>query len=141
VGGEATRDVYDVVVIGAGLAGLTTGEPLAHAGTSVLVVDADGKPGGTPRRCAATAGRSIALTISSPVARRMGCPRRRDVRPGDSPRKSTVRSIIDCFRNRRGPQAARSPWRIASPNLGRALLKRSGADARIISMVNPDGFE
>jgi phytoene desaturase len=46
LGGDATRDVYDVVVIGAGMAGLTTGALLAHAGKSVLVVDADDKPGG-----------------------------------------------------------------------------------------------
>lgn len=46
VGDGSMRDVYDVVVIGAGMAGLTAGALLAHAGASVLVVEADEKPGG-----------------------------------------------------------------------------------------------
>ncbi|HEX3288586.1 MAG TPA: NAD(P)/FAD-dependent oxidoreductase [Mycobacterium sp.] len=44
--GGSKRDEYDVVVIGAGMAGLTAGALLAHAGKSVLVVEADEKPGG-----------------------------------------------------------------------------------------------
>ena len=46
VAGEARQEAYDVVVIGAGLAGLTAGALLAHAGKSVLVVEADERPGG-----------------------------------------------------------------------------------------------
>jgi len=45
-GGGSTRDTYDVLVIGAGMGGLTAGALLAHAGKSVLVVEADEKPGG-----------------------------------------------------------------------------------------------
>jgi hypothetical protein len=33
---------------------------------------------------------------------------------GDKARTGWV--VIECFRNRRGPQAARSPWRVASQN-------------------------
>jgi len=42
----ARAESYDVVVIGAGLAGLTAGALLAHAGKGVLVVEADELPGG-----------------------------------------------------------------------------------------------
>jgi phytoene dehydrogenase-like protein len=45
-GGEARKDTYDVVVIGAGMGGLTAGALLAHAGVRTLVVEADDKPGG-----------------------------------------------------------------------------------------------
>jgi len=45
-GRAARRDDYEVVVIGGGIAGLTAGALLAHAGKSVLVVEADEKPGG-----------------------------------------------------------------------------------------------
>jgi phytoene dehydrogenase-like protein len=37
---------YDVVVLGAGLAGLTAARGLAHAGTDVVVLEARGRPGG-----------------------------------------------------------------------------------------------
>ena len=42
----APRDAYDAVVVGAGIAGMTAGALLAHAGESVLVVESDEKPGG-----------------------------------------------------------------------------------------------
>ncbi len=42
----AQHDVYDVVVIGGGMGGLSAGALLAHAGKSVLVVEAKAKPGG-----------------------------------------------------------------------------------------------
>jgi len=45
-GVAARREVYDVVVVGAGIGGLTAGALLAHAGKSVLVVEADERPGG-----------------------------------------------------------------------------------------------
>ena len=47
-------------------------------------------------------------------------------------------------RNRRGPQGAKQPvagWDRRISKLGSALLKSSGADARIVSMVHTDGFE
>ncbi|MEO3760675.1 NAD(P)/FAD-dependent oxidoreductase [Mycobacterium sp. B14F4] len=43
---QARKDTYDVVVVGAGLGGLTAGALLAHAGKSTLVVEADELPGG-----------------------------------------------------------------------------------------------
>jgi hypothetical protein len=46
------------------------------------------------------------------------------------------RPVIDYFRKRRGP-----PWAVGVTKLGSALFKRTGADARIISTVNPHGFE
>ena len=46
IGREARQEAYDVVVVGAGLAGLTAGALLAHAGKRVLVVEADQRPGG-----------------------------------------------------------------------------------------------
>jgi len=48
-GTAAQHDAYDVVVIGGGLAGLTAGALLAHAGKSVLVVEAYERPGGYAR--------------------------------------------------------------------------------------------
>ena len=42
----AQQELYDVIVVGAGIAGLTAGSLLAHAGKSVLVIEADAKPGG-----------------------------------------------------------------------------------------------
>jgi prolycopene isomerase len=43
---EARRDRYDVVVIGAGLAGLAAGALCARAGRAVLVVERHDRPGG-----------------------------------------------------------------------------------------------
>ena len=43
---EAARSRYDVVVIGGGIGGLSCGALLARAGRSVLVVEADERPGG-----------------------------------------------------------------------------------------------
>jgi len=43
---EADRDAYDVIVVGAGLGGLTAGALLARAGRSVLVVERHDRPGG-----------------------------------------------------------------------------------------------
>lgn len=47
--GQARDSGYDAVVIGAGVGGLTAGALLARAGRKVLVVEADGKPGGYAR--------------------------------------------------------------------------------------------
>lgn len=44
--GSTAREAYDVIVIGAGLAGLTAGALLAHAGKSVLVAETNQRPGG-----------------------------------------------------------------------------------------------
>lgn len=46
VSGEPARDKYDVVIIGAGLAGLTCGGLLAREGLKVLVADQRPAPGG-----------------------------------------------------------------------------------------------
>jgi prolycopene isomerase len=46
---EARADAYDVIVIGGGMGGLTAGALLARAGKHVLVVDANGQPGGYTR--------------------------------------------------------------------------------------------
>jgi phytoene dehydrogenase-like protein len=43
---EATRDFYDVIVIGAGLAGMTAANTLARSGHSVLLLEQHSKPGG-----------------------------------------------------------------------------------------------
>jgi prolycopene isomerase len=43
---QALRSAYDVIVIGAGLGGLTTGALLAKAGKQVLVVEKEQHPGG-----------------------------------------------------------------------------------------------
>lgn len=43
---EARRSEYDVVVVGGGMGGLTAGALLARAGKSVVVVDAQARPGG-----------------------------------------------------------------------------------------------
>ena len=49
-------------------------------------------------------------------------------------------TTADVWAREGGRPAARGG--LASPNeTGRAVLTRTGADARIISMVNPDGFE
>jgi phytoene dehydrogenase-like protein len=47
--GGPRGDRYDVVVIGAGVGGLTAGALLARAGLSVLVVEAEQRPGGHAR--------------------------------------------------------------------------------------------
>lgn len=44
-----TRDRYDVAVIGGGVGGLVTGAFLAKAGRSVVVLEADDRPGGFAR--------------------------------------------------------------------------------------------
>jgi len=43
---EAERDAYDVIVVGAGLGGLTAAALLARAGRSVLVIERHDRPGG-----------------------------------------------------------------------------------------------
>lgn len=45
----ARADTYDVVVIGAGIGGLTAGALLARAGKEVLIVEAEVQPGGYAR--------------------------------------------------------------------------------------------
>jgi phytoene desaturase len=49
VGGGTVEDRYDVVVVGAGLGGLTAAAFLARSGISVLCVDAQDGPGGCAR--------------------------------------------------------------------------------------------
>lgn len=50
VGGEGARErSYEVVVVGAGMGGLTAGALLAHAGKKVLVVEAETQAGGYAR--------------------------------------------------------------------------------------------
>lgn len=44
--GEAAETAYDVVIVGGGMGGLTTGALLARAGKKVLVVDEQQRPGG-----------------------------------------------------------------------------------------------
>ena len=41
----------------------------------------------------------------------------------------------------RGPHTARAPWRVGVARLGSALLRRSGAHARIVPMSITDGVE
>lgn len=50
---------YDVIVVGAGLAGLTAGKTLKHAGRSFVILEATGRIGGR--------GRTDATTFSAPV--------------------------------------------------------------------------
>lgn len=50
---------YDVIVVGAGLAGLTAGKTLLHAGRSFLILEATGRIGGR--------GRTDTTTFSAPV--------------------------------------------------------------------------
>lgn len=57
-----TRDRYDVVVVGGGMAGLTAGALLACNGLQVLVVDANDKPGGVCRTLEAS-GYAIDLGV------------------------------------------------------------------------------
>lgn len=49
----------DVVVVGAGLAGLACARDLAHAGTDVLVVEARERPGGRVDQFVASDGRVV----------------------------------------------------------------------------------
>lgn len=48
-GGQARDSAYDVVVVGGGMAGLTAGALLAHAGKKVLLVETEAQPGGYAR--------------------------------------------------------------------------------------------
>jgi all-trans-retinol 13,14-reductase len=50
--GEPAHATYDIVVIGAGVGGLTAGALLAHAGKRVLVVETESHPGGFARALA-----------------------------------------------------------------------------------------
>ncbi|HYH46687.1 MAG TPA: FAD-dependent oxidoreductase, partial [Thermoanaerobaculia bacterium] len=50
---------YDVIVVGAGMAGLTAGKTLLHAGRSFLILEATGRIGGR--------GRTDTTTFSAPV--------------------------------------------------------------------------
>jgi len=45
--GTVLRDAYDVIVVGAGLGGMTAASLLAKRGLSVLMIDQQGKPGGS----------------------------------------------------------------------------------------------
>ena len=64
----ARDEAYDVVVIGGGMGGLTSGALLAHAGKKVLVVDENDSPGGYAR-----AVRSGPYTFDSAVHLITGC--------------------------------------------------------------------
>jgi len=41
------RDTYDVIVVGAGLGGMTAASLLAKRGLAVLMIEQQGKPGGS----------------------------------------------------------------------------------------------
>ena len=79
-----TRDRYDVVVVGGGMAGLTAAALLACNGTQVLVVDANDKPGGVCRTVEAGG-----YTIDLGVHLIAGCNRDGPLGPG------TVFSILE----------------------------------------------
>lgn len=55
----AQQQRYDVIVVGAGMAGLTAGKTLKHAGRSFVILEATGRIGGR--------GRTDATTFSAPV--------------------------------------------------------------------------
>ena len=64
VGPAAARPVvaaqrYDVIIVGAGMAGLTAGKNLLHAGRSFVLLEATGRIGGR--------GRTDATTFSAPI--------------------------------------------------------------------------
>jgi len=47
LGDRVLHDAYDVIVVGAGLGGMTAASLLAHRGLAVLMIDQQGKPGGS----------------------------------------------------------------------------------------------
>ena len=47
LGDRVLHDGYDVIVVGAGLGGMTAASLLAHRGLAVLMIDQQGKPGGS----------------------------------------------------------------------------------------------
>jgi hypothetical protein len=106
------------------------------------------KVGRMPRSAAivsaafARAACAVALSIFSSCARWKTC-----VRDPSGLTTATVVRRRRCrrrrcqARNRRGPQAASQPMAGCVTKLGSSLLTRTGADARIISTVDTDGFE
>jgi hypothetical protein len=54
---------------------------------------------------------------------------------------STANGSRRCHASVEAARRPRTPWQVGVARLGSAVLRRSGADARIVSMVNPDGFE
>jgi hypothetical protein len=77
------------------------------------------------------------LSAQLTAARR--CTRRYGRRLRLQSTRSTGHRLFSQPSSAAGRPAARAG--LASPNSGSALLKRTGADARIISMVNTNGFE
>lgn len=90
---------------------------------------------------AVTGRRANAPMWSRWFIRLHGAPRRRDVRPGDSPTKSTRSTGHRLLSQPRGQQPAPQPMAGCVTKLGSALLWRTGADARIVSVVSTDGLE
>lgn len=82
------------------------------------------------------------LMFSSCRAGRLACVTPAGLTTATVVRRCRCRRRRRYARNRRGPHAARTPrGKLGLPILGSALLYRSGADARIVSMVNTDGLE